>query len=298
MDIIPQDGSLTLYCRLGGFAAMSSGTVYFDDITLFENPDRYVQAGAHVKLAINPTEKVIPDSKISAWLSNLDLVYEQYKDLMSGRTPYDGLITIRSVAGIPAWAWTTGNYDFGIEWNCDYVASELTEIASYGSWSFGIMHEMGHCFGNVGTVNGAYDFNEELFANFRMYLALTKTNGAFRATPYGASGPNMYHGYESAGFYSSFFDANTVNIDDGDNGLMWTLIRLGDAYQKNGDHGYELYKRAFDYIFSNSSPPDAGLWDNWQKFSYFMDVLSECAGNDVRQTYSSAELNVIKRHLE
>ena len=79
---------------------------------------------------------------------------------------------------IDAWAYA----GYPIHWNRDYVASTLDEVARYDNAVFGIMHEMGHNFAPGNYVTGAYDhgngewnWNEELFANFRMYYALCRT---------------------------------------------------------------------------------------------------------------------------
>ena len=289
-----ESGTAEVWLRLGGYSATSSGTVYFDEITFTEDANKDIKTSEHLRLIINQSEKSITDAQIDIWLSNLDAMYEQYRDLMSGLTPYDGKISIYSVAGIDAWAWTTSTQDFGIQWNSDYIASTLLQIATYGDWSFGIMHEMGHNFGNIGTHNNAYNWNEELFANMRMYLALIKTNGIARMNDYN------YVGAEIAEYYHNTFTKNGLINDDGElNGdaTQYTLCRLGDAYQQNGDHGYQLFKCAFAYIFSNPAPIGYDDWNNWQRFSYFMDVLSQCAGEDVKTTFSQNELNFIQLAL-
>ena len=283
-----------VWLRLGGYSAMSSGTVYFDEISFTENTEKYIRTSKHFRLIINPSDKSITDEQIDIWLSNLDAMYEQYKDLMSGLVPYDGKISIYSEADIPAWAWTTSTQDFGIQWNAEYIASALMQIATYGDWSFGIMHETGHNFGSIGTRNNAYNWNEELFANMRMYLALIKTNGTARMNEHN------YVGAEIAEYYNNTFTNNGLINNDGElNGdaCQYTLCRLGNAYQQSGDHGYELFKCAFEYIFSNPAPIGSDNWNNWQKFNYFMDVLSQCSGEDVRTTYSQNELTSIQLAL-
>ena len=286
-----ESGTAEVWLRLGGYSATSSGTVYFDEITFTENTNKYINTSEHFRLIINQSEKSITDTQIDTWLSNLDIMYEQYRDLMCGLVPYDGKISIYSVADIPAWAWTTSTQEFGIQWNSDYIASTLLQIATYGDWCFGIMHEIGHNFGSIGTHNNAYNWDEEMFANMRMYLALIKTNGTARMNNYN------YVGAEIAEFYHNTFTNNGLINNDGKlNGdaCQYTLCRLGNAYQQNDDHGYQLFKCAFEYIFSNSAPIDSDNWNDWQRFSYFMDVLSQCAGEDVRTTFSQDELTSIQ----
>ena len=54
---------------------------------------------------------------------------------------------------IDAWAYA----GYPIQWNRDYVASTLDEVARYDNAVFGIMHEMGHNFAPGNYVTGAYD---------------------------------------------------------------------------------------------------------------------------------------------
>ena len=286
-----ESGTAEVWLRLGGYGATSKGTCYFDEITFTETTNKYTRTSEHFRLVINDSEKSISDTQIDTWLSHLDIMYEQYQDLMSGLTPYEGKkITISSVPNIWAWAFA-GN---PIQWNSEYISSSLLQFVNYGDWLFGILHEIGHDFGDIGTHNNAYNWNEELFANMRMYLALIKTNGIARMNDHN------YVGAEIADYYHNTFANNGFINNDGElNGdaTQYTLCRLGNAYQQNGDHGYHLFKCAFEYIFSNSAPIGSDNWNNWQRFSYFMDVLSQCAGEDVRATFSQNELISIQSAL-
>ena len=251
--------------------------------------DDFIQESKHFRLEIYKPLLSITTEQLADWLSCLDRMYEQYVDLMSGLTPFEGeKIVIRNVWGIGAWAYA-GN---PIQWNPAYISETFTKFVNTGDWSFGILHEMGHCFRLVGTENRAYDFNEELFANFRMYLALTKV-------PEGKiihhDGRDIYYGAEIADYYKPDYDRIVADKSplNGD-GLLWTLARLGDHYQKDGDHGYWLYKQAF-YIINNS--PNEELSCNWNKFNYFLDILSSCVGRNVKEIYSTEELNLIELAL-
>ena len=114
----------------------------------------------------------ISDSQIDEWLLKLDKVYEAYIELFSGRKPFEGkIVTLRSAA-IDAWAYA-GN---PVQWNQDYISSALLNVGK-GDWCFGIMHELGHNFAPyISNATYTFDWNEELFANFRMYYALEKLN--------------------------------------------------------------------------------------------------------------------------
>jgi len=252
----------------------------------------FVQESKHIRLEIlRPYLSISPD-QVTVWLSCLDRMYEQYVDLMSGLTPYEGnKEKIRSeITG--GWATTGGDY---IRWTPCYIPETLNAFVNNGDWSFGILHEMAHSFGGqiggFGTGNVSYNWNEELFANFRMYLALTKLpdamvdmGGAFR---YGAS---------IADYYQEDYDLKMAGERDLDEGIaMWGLIRLGNYYQQNNDHGFWLYKQAFEIINTlPSSEEKTRCWTKWQKFNSFLDILSECAGMDVRETFPTGELSLIE----
>lgn len=254
----------------------------------------FIQESKHIRIEIYQPLLSITSEQLAVWLSNLDRMYEQYVDLMSGLTPFEGhKIVIQSVIGIPVWAYS-GN---PIQWNSDYISDQLTAFVTEGDWSFGILHEMGHDFGShiggFGNGNTSYDWNEEMFANFRMYLTLTKI-------------PDVIMNMDGIRRGTEFWDINVKedyntngpgNNKATDSGLDWTLLRLGNYYQHDGDHGYWLYKQAFETINSLPRNEDEDSWSDWHKFNYFLDILSNCVGRDVRETYSDKELNLIELAL-
>ena len=255
-------------------------------------PIEFVQESKYMNLEIYEHQLPITTEQLSEWLSNLDRMYEQFVYLMNGLKPFNGRkMTIRSVDGISAWAYA-GN---PIQWNSAYIADQLEAFVTDGDWSFGIMHEMGHNFGGqiggFGNRNTSYNFSEEIFANFRMYLALTRVNDAT---------VNMndviYKGAGIADYYKLDYDYKMENNEPlNSDGAMYTLIRLGNHYQKDGDHGFWLYKEAFAIINrlpSNSAVEDR--WSDWQRFNRFLEILSSCVGRDVRETYSAKELELIE----
>ncbi|MDR2497699.1 MAG: leucine-rich repeat protein [Tannerellaceae bacterium] len=252
-----------------------------------------VRESKHIRLEFRQQLLSITNEQLAAWLSNLDRMYEQYVDLMSGLTPFEGKkMVIRTIGGIPAWAYA----GYPIQWNANYVSETLTAFADIGDWSFGIMHEMGHNFathiGGFGSGTMSYNWSEEVFANMRMYLALTKTNGKAYIND------RTYVGAEIAEYYKSDYDRKVGNQEPlNSDGLQWTLIRLGNHYQKDGDHGYWLYKQAFSIINNSPNNPNENNWSGWHKFNHFLDILSSCAGRDVRETYSAEELSLIKSAL-
>ena len=96
-------------------------------------------------------------------------MYESYADLM-GASPHEGRkLAILSSRGLESGYWALAGYP--ILWSSNYsaVTSPFEELAQHGTWSFGLMHELGHVF-NLG--NSSWNWNDEMFANFRMQYGL------------------------------------------------------------------------------------------------------------------------------
>jgi len=254
----------------------------------------YVHESEHFRLEIEQNLISISPEQLSEWLANLDRFYVQLVDLMSGMKPFEGnKMIIRSEGGIGAWAFA-GN---PIVWNSDFVSGTLNDFVSNGNWSFGILHEIGHNFANYiggyGSRNNSYNWNEESFANFRMYLALSQIPDSKVET-----GGAIRHGAEVAEYCQRDFDCKTRhNTPLTGDAHMWTFIRLGNYYQKNNDHGFWLYKKAFEIINTRNGEDDH-TWTGWQRFNYFLDILSSCVGSDVRETFSAEEMRLIRFGLD
>ena len=252
---------------------------FFDIVGCDDGCYFFVQESKHMRLEIHiPLISSITSEQLTTWLSNLDRMYEQFVDLMSGLTPFGGKkMVIRSVADIDVWAFAGDP----IQWNASWIPEAFSKISNDGDWLFGMLHEMGHNFStDIGNGNSSYNFSEEFFANMRMYLALTKIPDSSVET-----GGVIRYGADIADYYKQ----------DKDPTAMYMFIRLGDYYQKNGDHGYWLFKEAFAIINNlPRNPEEERRWSNWEKFNFFLDILSSCVGRDVRETYTDEELYLIE----
>lgn len=301
IDDVPESGEITLCLRLGNTAASSTGLVYFDDVTLKENRDLYIRSSEHLRLVV-PKDKVpVSDAIIDEWLANLDKVYECYKELFGGLVPFDGEITTIRSGSIGAWAYA-GN---PIQWNEDYVYDALA-LVGRGDWCFGLMHEIGHNFAPYIT-NSTYtwDWNEELFANFRMFYALEKLNAVVITTasvPQGdgtyVSQEKTYVGAELVQLYKSETDncydrtiaaGNAVEMG---NALCYKFIQIKEKY------GWDVYKKAFAELYTlPRNQEEEKSMNHWERFEYFLSFLTKHAGEDVHSCFSTLELNTIKSYL-
>lgn len=302
IDDVPESGEITLCLRLGSTAASSSGLVYFDDVKMYENEDLYIRSSKHLKLVIDKKDLTVSDDVIDGWLANLDKVYECYRELFSGMVPFDGKITTIRAATIGAWAYA-GN---PIQWNRDYIEQTLSMVRR-GDWCFGLMHEIGHNFAPyINDAAYTFDWNEELFANFRMYYALEKLNATVITT---ASVPQSdgtyksqektYVGTELKTLYksetSNCYDRTIAvgNAVEMGNALCYKLIEIKERF------GWDVYKKAFYELYQlPRNEEEEKSMNNWQKFEYFLSFLSKHAGQDVHSCFTTSELNTIQTYLQ
>ena len=301
IDDVPENGEIILCLRLGNTAAASRGLAYFDDVVLKENQDLYIRTSKHFRLVVSQDLVPISDQLIDEWLANMDDVYECYKELFRGKVPFDGkIISIRSKE-IDAWAYA-GN---PIQWNKNYIYESLQTIRR-GDWCFGIMHEIGHNFAPyISSATYAWNWNEEIFANFRMFYALEKLNakvittasvvqadGSFESQEKTYTGSELLQLYKSEtdNCYDRTIGAGRA-VEMG-NALCYCLIRIKETY------GWELYQDVFEELYSipRNEEQEKNM-NQWQKFEYFLSFLTKHAKVDTNELFSKQELQVIKSYL-
>ncbi len=105
-----------------------------------------------------------------AWLRKLDRAYDVYADFVGG-VPYNGkkITILESTKWNQYWA-VAGN---PIHWSPAGITEEFERINA-GSWSFGILHEIGHDFDDVQEEGGPapWCWNGEPTANFKMVFVI------------------------------------------------------------------------------------------------------------------------------
>lgn len=149
------------------------------------------------------------------------------------------------------------------------------------------MHELGHVF-NLG--NSSWNWNDEMFANFRMQYGLEQNQGKVWMDE------RVYTGREILDMYKKDYD-NTVYTQVNDNGIHYMLGRLAGP----GGIGWEPFKAAFRELTTTGGAP-SGKYD---KFEYLLSLLSKHAtrltGRDVdvkTQYFTEAELASIRKQLQ
>ncbi|MDE6858656.1 MAG: hypothetical protein K2J33_07990 [Alistipes sp.] len=282
------DGTAQIVCALGfwqggrGNGGKSTGTVYFDNVGLRKVTDELFMAeGEHVRLFLEASKVAVPSSKIKQWLADLDRMYLSYEELVGG-VPFDGKkVGIITTSGLEYWA-VAGN---PIVWNVNYVESALSELAEHDSWCFGLMHEIGHTF-NIKNSN--WNWNDEMFANFRMHYGLEMNGGQVWQNG------KLYVGGDIINMYREAYE-KTIATQVSDDGIHYMLARVA------GQIGWEPFRKTFAYLNTRGGQGS----NNFDKFIYFCSTLSRFATEihgreiDVRNDYfTDAEIASIRKQLQ
>lgn len=277
----------------GGMAngGRSTGTAYFDNISVKKVTDEmFYLEGEHIKLYIEPTKVTTTRQVLEKWVERLDCMYSSYKELM-GAAPHEGRkLAIMTTRGIYSGYWALAGYP--ILWSINYTAVEdsFSQMEKYDDWCFGMLHELGHVF-NLG--NSSWNWNDEMFANFRMHYGLEKNGGKVYMD--GTDGKRVYTGGEILQMYKIDYD-RTVGTKVNDNGIHYMLARLADE----GTLGWEPFKKTFNYLRSNGGNGGS----KYDKFIYFCNCLSRYATEvhgrdiDVLGFFSPHELDSIRKQLQ
>lgn len=293
LEIEPDTEYVEIALRLGANCDDARGVAYFDNVSISYNEDLYIQESEHFILMLEKEYVSVSENIIGEWLAKLDKVYESYVELFSGRRPYGGRkIKIRS-ASIDAWAYA-GN---PIQWNENYIFKTLQSVKN-GDWCFGIMHEIGHDFapGHFEEFNAtcAFDFNEEVMANWRMYYVLEKLGGVV------VNEDKTYTGKEVVALYKTD-TSNSYDLIIGagkcaemGNALTYCLWRVRESF------GWQVWIDTWDEIYrTKREMAQEGAMNQWQKFDYLLNMLDRHVpeGHSVRETFQDGELDLIKKYL-
>lgn len=290
VDFVPDAAGEAVICCGLGFpwgtynGGKASGTVWYDDVRVTPAPEEaiYAAESKYITLRLDRDKVTVSDAEIGKWLSNLDRVYEAYYDLVGG-VPFGGKrLMLLTTPGIEPGYWAlAGN---PILWNSHVAVSKLLDrTVEFDDWGFGILHEIGHVF-NVG--NSAWNWNDEIFANFRMSYALEVCDGTMSQRDI------CYRGADVINYYKIFYDETLgagIPKMNGD-ALHYTFLRIKDRY------GWGVFKRVFRELNTMDRAAMPELRTPYDKFLYFLSRVSEAAGVDVlEETYTPEELKLIEQ---
>lgn len=298
MDFVPDSlGQAEIVLALGYpwgtyNGGIAKGVAYWDDVKVEETPAELMKTreGKHIELVFDADKVTITDEQLDAWIAKLDSAYESYEQLVGG-VPYQGRkIKIITTPGIEPGYWAlAGN---PILWNSHVKVTDLLEkTVSDNDWGFGIIHEIGHVFSAKNEKqSGNWNWNDEIFANFRMSYALEKCDGIMSQRNV------LYKGADVRDYYKMFYDESIGQGKPSKNGdmLHYTFLRIKDKY------GWDVYEKAFRALYAlgeeNDIDSEAPAYD---KMMFFLKYVSDAAGEDVvAATYTPEELQLIKEGFE
>lgn len=266
----------------------STGTAYFDNISVVKVTNELdCLESEHIRLFIDPNKIKISTSVLRQWLEEMDKVYESYAELM-GSKPHEGRkLAIQTTTGMYSGYWAVAGYPIVWNGNNTIVEDALAQIEQYDDWCFGLMHEMGHVF-NIG--DSRWNWNDEMFANFRMHYALAQNNGKVYMD--GRDGKQVYTGGEILDMYKIDYE-KTIGTKVNDNGIHYMLARMAD------DITWEPYKKTFDWLRRHgySGSTNYGRFEN---FVNTLDKYAKEANPDINlwDKFTELEISSIKEQLK
>ena len=197
-----------------------TGTVYFDNVSVVKVTDElFMQESEHIRLFVEPSQVYASAKQITEWLANLDKMYMSYAELM-GATPHEGRkLAILSSRGLESGYWALAGYP--ILWSSNYsgVTYHLRGAGQVRYVEFRPDARTGTRLTISG--NSSWNWNDEMFANFRMQYGLEQNQGKVWMDE------RVYTGREILEMYKKDYD-QTVYTQVNDNGIHYMLGRLAD----------------------------------------------------------------------
>lgn len=313
VDFMTDDnGQAKISCALGFWLSTianggyATGTVYYDNISISKVTSRehYMRESEHMRIYFLADRTSVTDEAADTWLKKVDDMYEAYEDLV-GAVPHNGRkLAILTSYGLYSGYWALAGYP--ILWNAYHgdMNETINEATTRNTISFGLMHELGHIFNVNYIYNGKryysdWNWNDEMFANFRMQYGLEMTGNAVYQKGNGDNTQKIYRGREILNMYKQDYDKTLPKGKLNDNAIHYLLARLaGDEFI-----GWEPFKKTFRDITTKS-----GSYGNkYDKFTYFVNTLSKYAseihGREIdllndKNCFSDADIAAIKAQLQ
>lgn len=288
----PDSGSVNIGLRLGFLNCETKGTVWFDNVKVEAVPSDYIYESEHIIACFETDDTQFATREgILNWLSELDKVYVLMKEFSGNRVPFDGkkmgiLSSDSHSGGVGAYAGDP------IMWfksaNDNPVAYQLKMTCEHGDLSFAILHEIGHNF-NLG--NTSWNWNDEMFANFRAYYAVEQLENLhlnnMGPMPVVYNYPNIRReGTELKDYYSERYNETMAQGEFHHDGLMYTLILAKEKI------GWEPFLKTIQYLSSN----DFSNKNDMEKFELFYSKLSEYSQQPISELISDEDMSLVRAY--
>lgn len=254
-------GEITVRCRLGRGGAVTSGKVYFDNLTVEGRTDVESFEGHHFILHMpNALTSSCGRAAVENMVAKVDRVCEAMADLTGNDEGGDKQSAqwvkgfSGGVSGNPL-GWGEYLHSIQHEWPKDDFCAEI------------FLHELGHDYTHGGEFN----------AEFAMYYALETCNLAIAEDGY-TKGAETRHRWK----------ARTNRPGSGCD-LLYRFILLRD---KIGWEPYKKLYRCIRFLPGNERPPD--IWSQpasagWRGLNFWVNTLSEYSGFDCWSVFSDLE---------
>ncbi|HHV30130.1 carbohydrate-binding protein CenC [Acetivibrio mesophilus] len=290
----PESGRVNIGLRLGFLHCETKGTVWFDNVKVEPVPSDYIYESEHFDACFDTSDTQYTTREgIINWLSDLDKVYVLMKEFSGNRIPFNGnKIGILASDGHPSGsAAYAGN---PIMWfkssDNNPIANQLKRSYENGDLSFGILHEIGHNF-NLG--NTSWNWNDEMFANFRAYYAVDQLEkihlNNMGPMPVVYNDPNIRREGTQLKYYYLIRYLQTMGQGEfHHDGLMYRLIEVQEEI------GWEPFLKTIQYLSDN----DYSDKNDLEKFKLFYSKLSEYSQRPESELISNKDLSLVESFWE
>ena len=271
-------GRVEIACRLGFTSSAVTGSAWFDDIAVEENPDVVRREGKHVYLNLYREDlEGIREANFKRWVKHLDATYEAIADL-TGARPWNG-----EKIGIYSCQWYPGGWAVAgnpILWMRQFVRERMDVAEREDDWVSGILHELSHDFDEE-----SWNFNGEFFANLKYYYALETLNG--RVNGYQGKGYLKYWKSDADGSYEKAWrNPDPAKRKAHHDGLQYKWLEIRERV------GWEPFKKTFRYF--RSAPADRIPRDGWGKLELFHAKLTEYSGFDAWSVFTEEDRALLR----
>lgn len=263
---VKEVGYVDLCFTLGFYFSHCTGKVYFDDVVIMDDFSKVRVEGVNTYVNVDVEDaELVSRASLERWVEHLDALSLYMRDLCGGAVFEGRKVGVDYSYRYPG-GWAVAGEP--IIWFKPYVSGELPRIETMDDWIDGICHEFGHCT-HYGDKVGTWNWNDEIWANFKKSLALIDLNGQVYGFGRMFVGPEvkiLYRDYHGGGGYTNSFAKGTYSGD----GLVYVLLDLRDKI------GTEAFKLTFRDLYTKGL---TGANTRLEKFQGIVDLLNHYSGN-------------------
>lgn len=263
---------IEVQCALGCTTGGSTGTVYFDDLSLIRNPDVETFEGTNfiIHLYLDQADTLGADA-VRAVISRLDAVCEAYRDL-TGYTPRGGKQSAWAPVYIDIeaggwssdpilWKWKSYKQSFTTNWSRDGYCPEL------------FRHEIAHRYDHPSWTFHAH------FTEFKMYYALETLGYCIVENGWACGKDTRMRWDKRSQAGRSLGEVNEI-------------VQIHKNILIRDEIGWEPFKKTYRHFLS--LPTNDVPRSTWGKFMLWNDTLSSNASTNVLDFYSGSEMEFLR----